>query len=131
MSTQVRNNNYQSHLEVLSQSFFLQIYAEPHIGHLHSLVLADVLKRFRHLRYGEHEPEPVLLTGTDEHGMKIQKSAETQNVTPIDLCNRVSQRFLALATAANVDYDVFYRTTAPQHVKVVQDVWVGCKTDMR
>lgn len=104
---------------------------EPHIGHLHSLVLADVLKRYRHLRYGEHEPKPVLLTGTDEHGMKIQKAAQGQSVTPVELCDRVSQRFEALAQAANVNYDVFYRTTNPQHVKVVQDVWVGVRFSMR
>jgi methionyl-tRNA synthetase len=118
-----------------SQRFQVRLYmdadlafsTEPHIGHLHSLVLADVLKRYRHLRYGEHEPKPVLLTGTDEHGMKIQKAAQGQGVTPAVLCDRVSQRFEALARAANVDYDVFYRTTNPQHVKVVQDVWVGLR----
>lgn len=100
---------------------------EPHIGHLHSLVLADVFKRYRHLRYGEHEPKPVLLTGTDEHGMKIQKAAQSQGVTPAALCDRVSQRFEALADAANVDYNVFYRTTNLRHVKVVQDVWVNSR----
>lgn len=98
--------------------------AEPHIGHLHSLVLADVLKRYRHLRYGEQEPKPVLLTGTDEHGMKIQKAAQGQGITPLALCDRVSKRFEALAQAANIDNDVFYRTTDPQHIKIVQDVWV-------
>lgn len=66
-----------------------------------------------------------MLTGTDEHGMKIQKAAEKLNTTPLELCDRVSKRFMALADKANINYDVFYRTTNPEHVKVVQEVWVS------
>ena len=67
--------------------------SEPHIGHLHSMVLADVFTRFRALRNGPSAPRPILLTGTDEHGMKIQKAAQNQGLTPKALCDRVSTRF--------------------------------------
>ena len=67
--------------------------SEPHIGHLHSMVLADVFTRFRALRNGPSAPRPILLTGTDEHGMKIQKAAQNQNLTPRALCDSVSTRF--------------------------------------
>ena len=56
-------------------------------------MLADVLKRFRALRDGATRPKPVLLTGTDEHGAKIQKAAKLQGVEPIELCDKVSKRF--------------------------------------
>lgn len=67
--------------------------AEPHIGHLHSLVLADVFKRFSDFKSDTSAPKAMLLTGTDEHGMKIQKAAESKGVTPRELCDTVSKRF--------------------------------------
>ncbi|KAL4399644.1 methionyl-tRNA synthetase [Malassezia pachydermatis] len=78
------------------------VNAEPHIGHLHSSIMADVLRRYAKLRYdgwsplgprGEGTIEPRLTTGTDEHGMKIQRVAEAQNIEPRALCDRVSERF--------------------------------------
>ncbi|CAD6574182.1 MAG: methionyl-tRNA synthetase [Cyphobasidiales sp. Tagirdzhanova-0007] len=99
------------------------VNAEPHIGHLHSLVLADVFKRYRQLRDGDSRSEPVLLTGTDEHGMKIQKAAQARMIQPVELCNEVSQRFRALAEAAGVQYDIFFRTTETRHAEAVQHVW--------
>lgn len=66
---------------------------EPHIGHLHSLVLADVFVRFKRFEAGSSAPKALLLTGTDENGMKIQKAAEAKGVTPRELCDSVSQRF--------------------------------------
>ncbi len=66
---------------------------DPHIGHLHSQLLADVFARYSALR-NPTAPKPVMLTGTDEHGLKIQRVAEAQGVTPIGLCDRVSQTFL-------------------------------------
>lgn len=78
------------------------VNAEPHIGHLHSNVLADVLCRYSALRYNGYSPagevlaapvHPQLATGTDEHGLKIQRAAEARGEAPGTLCDRVSQRF--------------------------------------
>lgn len=70
------------------------VNADPHIGHLHSDVLADVLRRYANVR-APHGCAPArLTTGTDEHGLKVQRVAESQGVSPLELCDRVSQRFL-------------------------------------
>lgn len=80
------------------------VNAEPHMGHLHSGVLADVLARYAQLRRNGWSTEaqdltqPLFTTGTDEHGMKIQRVAEAQQVTPQALCDRVSERFRVRTT---------------------------------
>ena len=71
---------------------FVSFLAGPHIGHLHSTLLADTLTRYHKLRKPA-QPSPILLTGTDEHGLKIQTSAQALNLTPAALCNDVSTRF--------------------------------------
>ena len=84
------------------------VNAEPHIGHLHSNVLADVLCRYSALRYNGYSPggalpaapvRPQLATGTDEHGLKIQRAAESNGEAPRQLCDRVSRRFRVRTTA--------------------------------
>jgi methionyl-tRNA synthetase len=63
----------------------------PHIGHLHSLVTADILARFHRLT---HPQQPVhFLTGTDEHGLKIQKAAREQGLGEKEFCDGISERF--------------------------------------
>lgn len=108
------------------------VNAAPHIGHLHSCVLADVLSRWHQLRYrgwsphsrpGQGVPRAILATGTDEHGLKIQKEAEIQGTTPKELCDRVSERFRALVDVAGVDYTTFIRTTDPSHEVAVKEIW--------
>ncbi|KAM0792527.1 hypothetical protein ACM66B_005196 [Microbotryomycetes sp. NB124-2] len=98
------------------------VNAEPHIGHLHSMLLADVYKRFWAFR-NDSSSRPVLCTGTDEHGLKIQRVAESQGITPKQLCDAVSPRFKDLANAADMDYDVFIRTTEDRHRLAVEHVW--------
>lgn len=67
------------------------LWSAPHLGHLHSLVLTDVLARFRRLR--EPERQVLFATGTDEHGLKIQKAAEAGGMSEQQFCDDVSQRF--------------------------------------
>jgi len=64
---------------------------DPHIGHLHSSLLADVYTRWNRLR--EPERKAWMMTGTDEHGLKIQRVAEAKGEDPKVLCDRVSERF--------------------------------------
>ena len=96
------------------------VNAEPHIGHLHSNVLADVLARYAALR---HSGPAQLATGTDEHGMKIQRTAEARGEDPRALCDRVSGRFRALADKCGMAYTHFTRTTDARHVAAVTHFW--------
>ncbi|GAC93163.1 methionyl-tRNA synthetase [Pseudozyma hubeiensis SY62] len=117
------------------------VNADPHIGHLYSDVIADVLARYhgymrsghsRHDRSGELVPDsdapsiiitPLLSTGTDEHGLKVQKVAEAAGEDPRSLCDRISQRFKQLADASNINYTRFIRTTDPDHKLAVEHLW--------
>ncbi|KAL4979730.1 tRNA synthetases class I (M)-domain-containing protein [Aspergillus desertorum] len=96
------------------------VNAAPHVGHLYTMVLADVLKRWRTLM-GDNEAQ--LLTGTDEHGMKIQQAANAAGIDTQAFCDRNCLTFKALAEAANVNYDHFIRTTEPAHKEAVQYFW--------
>lgn len=96
------------------------VNAAPHVGHLYSIVLADVLKRWQVLK---GDTRAALLTGTDEHGMKVQKAAEKADVEPQALCDKNAEHFLELAKAANVSFDRFMRTTDQDHKAAVERFW--------
>jgi methionyl-tRNA synthetase len=98
------------------------VNAAPHIGHLHTMVLADVLKRWHNIS-NPSSPRALLSTGTDEHGLKVQQAAEAASVTPQALCDANSQRFRDLAASANVKHDFFVRTTDEAHRAAVQHFW--------
>jgi methionyl-tRNA synthetase len=83
----------------------------PHIGHLYEAILADFIKRVYQIRGYEVK----LLTGTDEHGKKIQTTAQEQNLTPIQLCDKYSLQFKEMNKKINSSYDYFIRTTEPTH----------------
>jgi len=90
----------------------------PHIGHAYTTIAADVLARYHRLR-GE---EVFFLTGTDEHGLKIQKSAEEKGMDPKDLADINSENFKKLWEKLNITYSRFIRTTDPDHVEFVKEV---------
>lgn len=96
------------------------VNAEPHIGHLYTTILADVLKRWAVLQGDAHAS---LLTGTDEHGMKVQKAAEKAGLTPQALCDKNAAHFQDLSRRAQIDYDRFIRTTDPDHKIAVEYFW--------
>ncbi|OCF36953.1 methionine-tRNA ligase [Kwoniella heveanensis BCC8398] len=97
------------------------VNASPHIGHLHSLLLTDVLARFSRLRHPEREA--LFATGTDEHGMKIQQAAKAKGIGEQEFCDEVSERFRDLAKLANASITDFIRTTEPRHRKAVEHFW--------
>ncbi|TNY18108.1 methionyl-tRNA synthetase [Rhodotorula diobovata] len=97
------------------------VNADPHIGHLHSTLLADIYTR--HARLRDPRRGAIMCTGTDEHGLKIQRVAEAKGVQPKELCDGVSERFRELARAANIDHQVFIRTTEARHRTAVEHVW--------
>ncbi len=89
---------------------------EPHLGHAYTTVLADVLARF----YRQDGAEVLFLTGTDEHGQKIQEEANRRGVQPLELCDQMAERFEAVWKTLHISYDRFIRTTEPEHIAVVQ-----------
>lgn len=91
----------------------------PHIGHAYTTVAADVLARWH--RSGNDDT--WFLTGTDEHGQKIQDSAEKRGITPKELCDEVVQNFQALWERLDITNNDFIRTTDDRHEKVVQAVF--------
>ena len=91
----------------------------PHIGHAYTTIMADVIKRYKILKGFD----AFLLTGTDEHGQKIEKSAHEQNITPKQLADSVVTRFKELWRILNIEYDKFIRTTDRDHVLGVQKIF--------
>lgn len=94
------------------------VNASPHIGHSYTTIAADVLSRFKRKALGQERV--YFLTGTDEHGQKIQKAAEAAGLLAQEFVDQTSQKFAQLWESLNVSYDDFIRTTQPRHIKVVQ-----------
>jgi len=88
----------------------------PHIGHAYEKILADVIARYRRLK-GE---KVFFLTGVDQHGQKVQQSAEKQGVPPEQFVAGVTEQFIALWDKLDVRYDAWAATTDPLHKKCVQ-----------
>jgi methionyl-tRNA synthetase len=91
----------------------------PHIGHAYTTIIADTIARFKKMM----GYEVFFLTGTDEHGQKIEKSAAARGIDPIELADQVVIRFKDLWKALNIEYDSFIRTTQPVHEKTVQKLF--------
>lgn len=92
------------------------VNAKPHLGHVYTTVIADVMARY-HKLLGERV---FFLTGTDEHGDKIAETAKLKGTTPRKLADENSARFRELWPELQVDYDRFIRTTEADHVRTVQ-----------
>ncbi len=95
----------------------------PHIGHAYTTLACDVMARFMRL----DGCRVKFLTGTDEHGQKIEKSAAAAGMTPQAFTDKVSQNFRDLARAMNYSNDDFIRTTEPRHVRSCQKFWQQLK----
>ena len=93
--------------------------AKPHMGHAYSSIIADFFARFKMIDdYQVH-----FLTGTDEHGLKIQRSAEKAGKDPQMFCDQISQTFRDLSDTLNLSNTDFIRTTEARHKKTVQHLW--------
>ncbi|MDD3118409.1 MAG: methionine--tRNA ligase [Victivallales bacterium] len=91
---------------------------KPHIGHAYTTILADVLARY-HRRLNV---PTFFLTGTDEHGQKVQKAAEEHHMTPQEQCDSTVVRFQELWKKLDISNDDFIRTTNPNHQRVVREI---------
>ncbi|MEZ5691226.1 MAG: methionine--tRNA ligase [Rickettsiales bacterium] len=92
---------------------------KPHIGHAYTSIACDVLARFNRLS-GKNVK---FLTGTDEHGQKVEKSAQNRGLKTQDFVDEVSQTFRELAKLIKISNDDFIRTTEPRHKQAAQGLW--------
>ncbi|MDR0953696.1 MAG: methionine--tRNA ligase [Elusimicrobiota bacterium] len=93
--------------------------ALPHIGHAYTTLAADIMARYK-----KAQGVPVhFLTGTDEHGANIERSAQNANVSPQEWTDNLAQKFKELWAELNINYDDFIRTTEPRHERTVQEVF--------
>ena len=93
--------------------------AKPHMGHAYSSIIADFFARFKKM----DGFNVYFLTGTDEHGLKIQRAAEKQNIDTLEFCDQISQTFRNLSKTLNLTNTDFIRTTEERHKKTVQYLW--------
>lgn len=91
----------------------------PHIGHAYELIATDAMARFQRL----DGKDVFFLTGTDEHGQKMQQTARAEGITPEELAKRNSDAFRDMGKLLNSSNDDFIRTTEPRHHATVQAVW--------
>ena len=92
---------------------------KPHMGHAYSSIIADVIARFKRLEgYDVH-----FLTGTDEHGLKIEREAKKNQKDTKTFCNELSKKFNELTKILNLTNDDFIRTTEKRHFKSVENLW--------
>ena len=92
----------------------------PHAGHAYTTLAGDVVARYWRQKLGRDRV--FFLTGTDEHGQKVQQSAQEQGLTPKAFADKVAPRFEEAWKSLGIDYDFFIRTTDPRHEKVVVDL---------
>jgi len=93
--------------------------ARPHMGHAYTSIIADFFARFKRIDgFNVH-----FLTGTDEHGLKIQRAAEKKKIDPLKFCDEISQTFRDLSHTLNLSNTDFIRTTEERHKKTVQHLW--------
>ncbi len=91
----------------------------PHIGHAYTTIACDTISRYKRMKgYDVH-----FLTGTDEHGQKIQTAAEAKGQTPQQLVDEIHLNFKRLWEVLNISNDDFIRTTEPRHIKIVQAIF--------
>ena len=92
---------------------------KPHMGHAYSSIISDIFARFKRLE----GYDVLFLTGTDEHGLKIQREAEKQNKDPKIFCDEISNQFKNLTKTLNLSNNDFIRTTEKRHFKSVENIW--------
>ena len=92
------------------------VNARPHLGHSYTTIAADVLARYHRSR----TEKVFFLTGTDEHGAKVEKAAQKAGKSPVQICDENSESFKKIWKKLNISYDNFIRTTDPNHIRSVQ-----------
>ena len=95
------------------------INAEPHLGHAYTTMVADAIARSRRL-LGH---DVFFLTGTDEHGQKVERAAKSAGMETPRFADRIAGKYRELFAALNISNDDFIRTTEPRHIRAAQAIW--------
>ncbi|MBA3542287.1 MAG: methionine--tRNA ligase, partial [Deltaproteobacteria bacterium] len=108
----------------MSQPFYITtpiyyVNDAPHLGHAYTTIVADAIARFHRMR-GD---ATFMLTGTDEHGQKIEEAAKKRGLSPQELCDQVAPRFQEMWKTLGISNDDFIRTTEPRHKAIVLELW--------
>jgi methionyl-tRNA synthetase len=98
------------------------VNAAPHIGHTYSTLAADVIKRLKRMQGFD----AVLTTGTDEHGQKVERSAQAMGLAPLEFATIVSNEYRKVWDQIGIQYDHFIRTTEPRHAETVRWFFHRC-----
>ena len=99
------------------------VNAAPHIGHAYTTIVADLIKRFKKMQGYDAK----LTTGSDEHGINVERSAERAGKPPKEFCDVVAAEFARQWKSLGLDIDFFQRTSSPQHARVVNDLFRRCR----
>ena len=91
----------------------------PHIGHAYEAIAADAIARFQR----QQGRDVRFQTGTDEHGLKMAQAARVEGVKPRELADKMSRLFQAMCDTLNISYDLFIRTSQPDHYRASQAIW--------
>ena len=107
-----------------NESFYITtaidyVNGAPHIGHAYEKVITDVIAR----HFSQRFDNVYFLTGVDEHGIKIQKTASEKGISPQQMCDENAAKFIEAWKALDVDYSQFIRTTDEEHKKIVQRIF--------
>jgi methionyl-tRNA synthetase len=95
------------------------INAEPHLGHAYTTMVADAIARSRRLK----QDDVFFLTGTDEHGQKVERAAKKAGLETHVFADRIAAKYRELFGVLNISNDDFIRTTEPRHVRAAQEIW--------
>jgi methionyl-tRNA synthetase len=99
------------------------VNAAPHIGHAYTTIVADLIKRLKRM----HGFEAVLTTGSDEHGVNVERAAQRTGKTPKEFCDVIAAEFERQWQMLGLQIDHFQRTTDPKHARVVNDLFTRCR----
>ncbi len=99
------------------------VNAAPHIGHAYTTIVADLIKRFKTMQ----GYRAVLTTGSDEHGVNVERAAVRVGKSPKEYCDVIAAEFQKQWELLGLQIDHFQRTTSPQHARVVQDLFERCR----
>jgi len=95
------------------------INAEPHLGHAYTSMVADAIARSRRLL----QDDVFFLTGTDEHGQKVERAAQKAGLDTREFADRIAAKFRGLSSLLNISNDDFIRTTEERHKRAAQAIW--------
>ncbi len=101
------------------------VNAAPHIGHAYTTIVADLIRRFKSMQ----GYRAVLTTGSDEHGVNVERAAQRVGKSPKEFCDLIAEEFKAQWDRLGLKIDRFMRTTSPQHAKVVRDLFERCQSN--